>query len=107
MATIFLHAMFRNADGSLSGGGFYIFGLAVIMGAAGIWSLVAPESFRAFYFDLLRNIRRNTGSGSRPLPRAWGWSSPGWVRFWGGVEIALAVGAMSLVMFVAVPGRVY
>jgi hypothetical protein len=67
------------------------------------WSLVAPESFRAWYFDLLRNM-----NPSRPLPkRIWGWSSPGWVRFWGGVEITLAVGMMALVMFVAVPGRVY
>jgi hypothetical protein len=103
MAAIFLHAMFRNANGSLSGGGIYVFGLAVIMGAAGIWSLVAPDSFRAFYFDLLRRM-----NPSRPIPpRVLFWSSHGWVRFWGGVEIALAVGAMGLVMFVAVPGRVY
>jgi hypothetical protein len=116
MTLVFLAMMWRNADGSFTFGFWYVAVVAVLMFVSGTWSLVAPESFRVFYFNLLRSLRRVgmgrrattdrlLDAGSRPI--GWGWGSPDSIRFWGAVEIALAAGFMAWVLFFTVPGAVY
>src|SRR6266567_2324723 len=56
--------MWRYADGTLSLGFWYAAAVALLMVASGVWGLVAPASFRAFYFNLLRRLRR-VGVGRR------------------------------------------
>jgi hypothetical protein len=115
-APVFLAIMWRYADGSFTLGFWYAAVVALLMGVSGIWSLVAPESFRAFYFNLMRSLRRVgigrsattiklLNAGSRPI--GWGWGSPASIRFWGVVGVALAAGFMAWVLFFAVPGVAY
>jgi hypothetical protein len=108
--------IWRYADGTLSFGFWYAAAVALLMVASGVWGLVAPESFRAFYFNLLRSLRRVgigrrattnrlIAAGSRPI--GIGWSSPTSIRFWSVVEIALAAGFMTWVIFFTAPGVAY
>jgi hypothetical protein len=84
---------FRWADGSFTWAFWYVAAIAVLMVAAGIWSLVAPESFRA------RNLKF--------LRKGLGLSSNAFVRVAGAVEIVLAVGFMTWVLFFTAPGVAY
>ncbi|SRR6266700_2877921 len=108
--------MWRYADGTLSLGFWYAAAVALLMVASGVWGLVAPESFRAFYFNLLRRLRRVgvgrrattnqlIATGSRPI--GIGWSSHTSIRFWSVVEIGLAAGFMTWVIFFTAPGVAY
>jgi hypothetical protein len=116
MEPVFLAMMWRYADGTFTLGFWYAALIAVLMVASGVWSLIAPESFRTFYFNLLRSLRRVgigrrattnrlLSAGSRPI--GWGWGSPASIRFWGVVEIALAAAFMAWVLFFTVPGHAY
>jgi hypothetical protein len=116
MTPIFLAMMFRYPDGTFTFNFWYACALWTLMAGAGVWSLVAPESFRDFYFKFLRDLRqvgigrrattkKLLEAGSRPI--GWGWSSPRQIRFWGVVEIALASSFMTWVVFFTVPGRAY
>lgn len=113
---MFLAIMWRYADGTPTFGLWYAAAIALLMIASGVWSLIAPESFRTFYFKLLRSLRRVRigrqattnrllAAGSQPI--GWGWGSPASIRFWGAVAIAVAGGFMTWVVFYAVPGRAY
>ena len=116
MTPTFLAMMFWYPDGTPTLGFWYATLIAVLMIASGVWSVIAPESFRTFYFNLLRSLRRIgigrqattnrlLAAGSQPI--GWGWSSPASIRFWGVVAIAVAGGFMTWVVFYTVPGRVY
>lgn len=113
---IFLAMMWRYADGTFTFGFWCAAAVALLLIASGVWGLVAPESFRAFYFNLLRSLRR-VGIG-RPAttkklieaglrPIGMGWSSPTPIRFWSVVEIALAAAFMTWVIFFTAPGVAY
>jgi hypothetical protein len=113
---IFLAMMWRYADGTFTFGFWYAAAVALLLVTSGVWGLVAPESFRAFYFNLLRSVRRVgigrrattnklVEAGSRPI--GIGWSSPASIRFWSVVEIALAAGFMTWVIFFTAPGVAY
>ncbi len=113
---VFLAILWRYADGTFTFAFWYAAVLALLMGASGVWSLMAPESFRDFYFNVLRSLRRVRigrrattkrllAAGSRPI--GWGWGSPASIRFWGAVETTLAVGFMTWVLVFTVPGRAY
>jgi len=106
LAPVFLAMMWRYADGSLTFNFWYVSAVALLMVASGIWSLVAPESFRVFYFNLVRKLSRVPGQ-SAPLNMGWGWGSPTAIRVVGVVAIALAVGFMTWVVFFTVPGVAY
>lgn len=74
---------------------------------AGIWCLVAPESFRVHYFNFVRKLSRVL-RGRIESPRGgWGWGSPASIRLAGALAIALAVVFMTWVVFFTVPGRSY
>jgi hypothetical protein len=108
--------MFRNPDGSLTFGLWSAVVLSTLMIAGGVWSLAAPSSFRTFYFNLLRSIRRlrlarratsKKLSDAEPSPIGWGWSSRGLIRISGAVAVLLAIALMTWVIFFTVPGRAY
>jgi hypothetical protein len=113
---VFLAMMFRNPDGSLTFGLWSAVVLSTLMIAGGVWSLAAPSSFRTFYFNVLRSIRRlrlarratsKKLSDAEPSPFGWGWSSPGLIRISGAVAVLLAIALMTWVIFFTVPGRAY
>jgi hypothetical protein len=104
---MFLAMMFRYADGSFTIAVWYVGGVALLMIGSGIWSLVAPESFRVLYFNVLRKVHRITGHRSE-LPRTgWGWGSARSIRLSASLGIALAVGFMTWVVFFTAPGVAY
>jgi hypothetical protein len=116
MTPVFLAMMWRYADRSFTFGFWYAALVALLMIASGVWSLVAPESFRAFYFNLLLSLRRVgigkrattnklLNAGSRPI--GLGWGSPASIRLLGAVALAVAVGFMTWVLFFTEPGRTY
>jgi hypothetical protein len=116
MQPVFLAMMWRYADGTFTFGFWYAALMALLMVASGVWSLIAPESFRTFYFNLLRSLRRVgigrrattnrlLAAGSRPI--GWGWGSPTSIRLSGAVAIAIAAGFMTWVLVFTVPGRAY
>jgi hypothetical protein len=45
MTLVFLAMMWRNANGSFTFGFWYVAAVALLMFAAGIWSLVDPNRF--------------------------------------------------------------
>jgi hypothetical protein len=113
---LFLAMVWRYADGSFTFGFWYAAVIALLMVASGIWSLVAPLSFRVFYFNMLRSLRRLAigrrattnklvSGGSQSI--GWGWGSPASIRFWGAVAIVLAAGFMAWILFFTVPGVAY
>jgi hypothetical protein len=113
---VFLAMMFRNPDGSLTFGFWSAVVLSTLMIASGTWSLVAPSSFRTFYFNVLRSIRRlrlgrlattKKLSDAGPSPIGWGWSSPGLIQISGAVAVLLAIALMTWVILFTVPGRAY
>ena len=108
--------MWRYADGSFTLGFWYAAAVALLMIGSGVWSLIAPASFRLVYFKFLRSLRRvklgrraTTNKlllePSRPI--GWGWGSPASIRFWGAVGIAIAVGFMTWIVFFTAPGVTY
>ena len=101
--------MWRNADGSLTIAFWYAVVLSMLMTAAGIWSLAAPESLRLHYFNWLNLLNGRRRGGDRVItPKdAWGWSSLASIRFWGAAAIAVAAVFMTWVMFFTTPGVAY
>jgi hypothetical protein len=115
-APIFLAIMWRYADGSFTFGFWYVAAVATLMIGAGVWSLIAPESFRVFYFNRLRGHRRvklgrsattNKQMLETSRPIGWGWGSPASIRFGGAAGIAIAVGFMTWIVFFSTPGVAY
>jgi hypothetical protein len=110
IAATFLALIFRNADGTFTFVS-WIFGAgALLMIAAGIWCLVAPESYveRMIVNQPLRApfIRRRSNS-----PREGRWwafqTSRGFVRLAGALGVALGVAVMTWVVLFSLPGRFY
>ena len=99
--------MWRNPDGSLTIAFWYAAALSTVMIAAGTWSLLAPESMRVHYFNMLNSRRRAHGARLVTPADALGWSSPASIRFWGAVAIALAAGFMGYIVFFTAPGIGY
>lgn len=104
---IFLAMMWWYGDGTPTIAFWYAGTIALLMVAEGIWCLVAPESFRGFYLNLLRNTRRGLGGSSEMPGRGWWWSSAGRIRLGGAGAIAVAVVFITWVVFFTLPGRVY
>lgn len=108
-ATILLHMMFRYADGGPTLGFWYAALLSTLMIGAGIWGLVAPESLRAFYFNLYHHLPRTFGHshGSVKPTTGWGWGSPTSIRLSCLLAIAVAGSFMTWVAFFTRPGVTY
>ena len=105
MAMDFLAMMFRYRDGGLTFNFWYVVTLGTLMAAAGVWCVVAPESMRTRYFNVLNKLQR---SRRHITPSdAWGWSSPSQIRLGGAVAIVLGLTAVTLVVFFAAPGVAY
>ena len=104
---VVLAMMWRSADGSLTIAFWYAAVLSTIGFAAGIWMLVAPESMRFHYFNMLNSRRRARGARLVTPADGWGWSSPTQIRLGGVLAIALATVFMTWVVFFTVPGRAY
>jgi hypothetical protein len=103
----FLAMMWRAPDGSLTLAFWYAVVISTLFIAGGIWSLVAPESLRFHYFNVLNSRRRDRGARLLTPKDGWGWSSPTKIRLAGVLEVALGVGFMSWIVFFTVPGVTY
>jgi hypothetical protein len=103
----FLAMTFRNSDGSYTVAFWYLVGVEVIMAGAGIWSLVAPESMRTRYFNLVNSLRSVRGARQVTLSRGWGWSSPAQIRLIGALAVVAGLGFMIWVIFFTTPGVAY
>jgi hypothetical protein len=106
---VFLAMMWRYADGSFTFGFWYLGSIALLMVVSGIWGLVAPESFRVFYFNIQRKLHSLPGNRNRsesPRP-GWGWGSTTAIRIMSAIAVALAAGFMTWVVFFTVPGVAY
>ena len=100
MTRIFLHLVFRNFDGSLTPYSWFFAAVALFMVESGIWCLVSPDSY----------VRYMTQSRWARPPSGQFWttmSSPRWVRISGALAIIVAVGFMSWVLLLSVPGHLY
>jgi hypothetical protein len=108
-APIFLAMMFRYADGSLTLAFWYAAALSTLMIGAGIWGLVAPESFRVFYFNLYHGLPRTLGhrQSSERTTTGWGWGSRTSIRLSSVLAIAVAGTFMAWVAFFTRPGVTY
>ena len=104
---MFLAMMWWYPDGTPTFGFWYAAFIALLMIGGGIWGLVAPESFRTFYFRLVRSIRTIRSDQAKVPSTGWGWGSPTSIRLSSVLAIALAAGFMSWVLFFTVPGRAY
>lgn len=104
---IHLAMMWRSADGSLTLAFWYAAVLSTIGIATGVWMLVAPESMRLHYFNLLNSRRRARGARLVTPADGWGWSSPTQIRLGGVLAIGLATVFMTWIVFFTVPGRAY
>ena len=78
MMQIFLAMMWRSADGRPTFAFWYAAVLSTLMIAAGIWSLVAPDSLRLHYFNFLNKLPRQR-RGVTPSD-TWSWKSPTQIR---------------------------
>jgi len=107
LSAMFLAMMWWYPNGAPTIGFWYAALVASLLIAGGIWGLIAPESFRTFYFRLLRNIRTIRSDRAHVPSTGWGWGSPTSIRLSSVLAIALAAGFMSWVLFFTVPGRVY
>ena len=107
-APIFLAMMYRYADGTLTLAFWYAATLSTLMIGAGVWGLVAPESFRVFYFKLYHRLPLTFGSLSKKRPTTgWGWGSPTSIRLSSVLAIAIAGTFMAWVAFFTRPGVTY
>jgi len=106
-APIFLAMMFRYTDGSLTLAFWYAAALSTLMIGAGVWGLVAPESFRVFYFKLYNSLPLTFGSRSKRPTTGWGWGSPTSIRLSSVLAIAIAGTFMAWVAFFTRPGVTY
>ena len=106
---VFLAMMWRYADGSFTFGFWYVSTIALLMSASGIWVLVAPKSFRVFYLNVQRKIHSLPGNRNRSEPPSpgWAWGSITAIRIVSAIEVALAAGFMTWVVFFTVPGVAY
>ncbi|HEV2034949.1 MAG TPA: hypothetical protein VGU71_12240 [Candidatus Dormibacteraeota bacterium] len=102
---MFLAMMWRSADGSPTLAFWWVAFISTVMIAAGIWGIVAPESLRARYFNLL-NKRTRRGRVQEPA-ETWGWKSPNQIRIGSLLAIALAGALITWVAFFAAPGVAY
>jgi hypothetical protein len=105
----YLAMIWRYPDGSFTLGFWSAGSIALLMVIAGIWGLVSPESFRAFYFNIQRKVHglpgnRNPSESPRP---GWGWGSLTSIRLSSFLAIGLGAGFMTWVLFFTVPGRAY
>jgi hypothetical protein len=105
----YLAMIWRYADGSFTAGFWSAGSIALLMVIGGIWGLVSPESFRAFYFNIQRKLHgllgdRNPSEAPRP---GWGWGSPTSIRLSSLLAIGLGAGFMTWVLLVTVPGHPY
>ena len=107
LSAMFLAMMWWYPNGSPTVGFWYAALVASVLIASGIWGLIAPESFRTFYFRLLRNIRTIRSDRADVPSTGWGWGSSTSIRLSSMLAIALAAGFLSWVLFFTVPGRVY
>ena len=107
LSAMFLAMMWWYPNGAPTVGFWYAALVASLLIAGGIWGLIAPESFRTFYFRLLRNIRTIRSDRAHVPSTGWGWGSPTSIRLSSVLAIALAAGFLSWVLFFTVPGRVY
>ena len=101
--------MFRYPDGTFTFGFWYLGSIALLMLVCGVWGLVAPHSFRVFYFNIQRKLhslpgRRNRSEAPRP---GWGWGSTTAIRIVSAIAIGLAATFMTWVLFFTVPGLAY
>ena len=99
--------MFRYTDGSLTLAFWYAATLSTLMIGAGVWGLVAPESFRVFYFKLHNSLPLTFGSLSKRPTTGWGWGSPTSIRLSSVLAIAIAGTFMAWVAFFTRPGVTY
>jgi hypothetical protein len=108
-APIFLAMMYRYADGTLTLAFWYAAALSTLMIGAGVWGLVAPESFRVFYFKLYHRLPLTFGPrfGSERPTTGWGWGSPTSIRLSSVLAIAIAGTFMAWVAFFTRPGITY
>ncbi|HCU12425.1 MAG TPA: hypothetical protein DGB72_09895 [Gemmatimonadetes bacterium] len=108
-APIFLAMMYRYADGTLTLAFWYAATLSTLMIGAGVWGLVAPESFRVFYFKLYHRLPLTFGPrfGSERPTTGWGWGSPTSIRLSSVLAIAIAGTFMAWVAFFTRPGVTY
>src|SRR4029077_19478626 len=102
---MYVAIMWWYPDGTPTFGFWYAAVIAALLIGGGICGLIAPESFRTFYFGLLSNRTRSDPSGAPRM--GWGWGSPTSIRVSSVLAIAIAVGFMSRVLFFTVPARVY
>lgn len=112
MAAIFLKLIFRYPDGTLTFFFWFFGALGLLMVAAGVWCLVAPESYarRMIRRRSRRLLRWPSRSALEPVPAPTGrfWASHlGWVRLGGAVGIALGIAVIGWLVFFSVPGRLY
>ena len=107
MDSIVLAMVFRYPDGSFTFNFWYVCSVALLMMAGGSLCLVAPESFRAHYFNFVRTLSRVLGGRSESPREGLGWGSAASIRIGGAVAIALGVVLMTWVFFFTVPGRAY
>jgi hypothetical protein len=112
MVASFLNLIFRNPDGSWTFVFWYFGALALLMTAAGVWCLVAPESYvrRMIQPRWRRSQRWRSGSASEmaPTPAQQFWAArPGWVRLVSAVAMALGICVITWLLFFSVAGRQY
>jgi hypothetical protein len=109
LAPVFLAMTWRYADGSFTVNFWYVSSVALLMVAGGIWGLLAPESFRVFYFNIQRKLHSLPGNRNRSEAPSlgWGWGSTIAIRMMSAVAVALAAGFMTWVVFFTVPGVAY
>jgi hypothetical protein len=108
-ASLFLAMMFRYADGSLTLAFWYAAALSTLMIGGGIWGLVAPESFRVFYFNLYNGLPRMFGHryGTERPTTGLGWGSPTSIRLSSVLAIEVAGSFIAWVAFFTRPGVTY
>jgi len=101
--------MFRYPDGTFTFGFWYLGSIALLMLLSGIWGLVAPKSFRVFYFKIQHKLHSLPGNRNRSdAPRhGWGWGSTTAIRMMSTIAIGLAAAFMTWVLLFTVPGRAY
>jgi len=106
---IYLALMWRYSDGTFTFGFWYLGSLALLMFASGTWGVLAPESFRVFYFNIQLKLHSLPGNRNRSeAPRlGWGWGSTAAIRIMSAIAIGLSAGFMTWVLFFTVPGRAY
>jgi hypothetical protein len=103
MTPIYLAMMWRNPDGSLTIAFWYAALVSTVMIAAGIWCLLAPESMRFHYFNVINSYRARAIAPDE----AWGWSSPIQIRLGGLLAIVLGAAFMTWIVFFTTPGVTY